>query len=173
MIEREAGSLADTVEPTFEGVYRAHHRDVLRYAALMIGDPDDAADITAEAFGRAFDAWRDGRGPHGRPLPWLLVIARRLILDRWRRRRLVRWLPILGDGHAAPGDGLARSEFWLWLDRLSAALPERQREVVFLRYRRDLSDEEIGTVMGLTPSGVRSLVARAIRGLREHPELLT
>jgi RNA polymerase sigma factor (sigma-70 family) len=159
--------------PTFEEVYRRHHRDVLRYAALMLRNPDDAADVTSEVFGRAFDAWREGRGPNGRALPWLLVICRRLVVDRWRRRRLIRWLPI-GPGGAISGpDGTERSEFWLWLDRLAAALPERQREVIFLRYRRDLTDDEIGVVMGLTPSGVRSLASRAIRALRAHPELLT
>jgi RNA polymerase sigma factor (sigma-70 family) len=59
----------------------------------------------------------------------------------------------------------------MWLDRLAAALPERQREVVFLRYRRDMSDAEIGEVMGLSESGVRSLAARAIAALRNHPEI--
>ena len=55
---------------------------------------------------------------------------------------------------------------------MSRAIPDRQREVLVLRFRRDLSDEEIGEVMGLTASGVRSLVARAIQSLRNHPELL-
>jgi RNA polymerase sigma-70 factor, ECF subfamily len=156
---------------TFEDLYRAHHRDVVRYAALMLGDPDEAADVAADTFSRAFDAWQDDRGPIGRSLPWLLVIARRLIVDRWRRRRLIRWLPLpFGSTLPAPDDG-RRSEFWLWLDRLAAALPERQREVIFLRYRRDLTDAEIGAVMGLSESGVRSLAGRAIQSLRDHPEL--
>lgn len=159
--------------PTFEAAYRAHHRDVLRYAALMLRDPDDAADVAADAFTRAFAAWRDGRGPTGRPLPWLLVITRRLVLDRYRRRRLVRWLPLLhGERVAAPAsDGASAGEVWVWLGELAAALPERQREVLFLRFRRDLTDEEIGEVLGLSASGVRSLLSRAIHALREHPEL--
>jgi DNA-directed RNA polymerase specialized sigma24 family protein len=44
--------------------------------------------------------------------------------------------------------------------------------VLLLRYRGDLSDEAIGLVMGLTASGVRSLVARALAALRSNPELL-
>jgi RNA polymerase sigma factor (sigma-70 family) len=163
--------LAAPEPPTFEDVYAVHHRDVLRYAALMLRDPDDGADVAAEAFAQAFDAWRSGRGPTGRALPWLLLITRRLVIDRWRRRRRIRWLP-LGDGREARApDQRDRSEFWMWLDRLADALPERQREVIFLRYRRDLSDAEIGSVMGLSESGVRSLAARAITALRDHPEL--
>ena len=153
-------------------MYEAHHRGVLRYVALMLRDPDESADVTAEAFARAWDAVADGRGPTGRPLPWLLVIARRLIVDGWRRRRRIAWLP-LGDGSDQPApDRLVETEVWLWLDRLAAELPARQREVLFLRYRRDLTDSEIGEVMSLSPSGVRSLLGRAIARLREHPELL-
>ena len=78
-------------------------------------------------------------------------------------------LPI---GRSAPaGDAADRGEFWIWLAQLAAALPERQRELIFLRYREDLTDAEIGTVMGLSESGVRSLAARAIQSLRDHPEL--
>jgi RNA polymerase sigma-70 factor (ECF subfamily) len=158
--------------PTFEELYAAHHRDVLRYAALMLRDPDEAADVAAEAFTRAFAAWSTERGPGGRPLPWLLLITRRVVVDRWRRRRLISWLPILDGARLAAPDRTAESDFWLWLDRLAEALSERQREVIYLRYRRDLTDEEIGQVMSLSASGVRSLLARAIRALRDHPELL-
>jgi RNA polymerase sigma factor (sigma-70 family) len=170
--EPPAHDASGQVEPTFEDVYQAHERDVLRYAALMLRDPDDAADVTAEAFARAWDAWNDDRRPAGRPLPWLLVIARRLIVDGWRRRRRIAWLPIADRDELVAPDRLVESEFWLWLDDLAAALPPRQREVLYLRYRRDLADTEIGDVMGLSASGVRSLLARAIRSLREHPELL-
>lgn len=156
---------------TFEDVYAAHHRDVLRYASLMMRDPEDGADVTGDAFAQAFDAWRSGRGPAGRALPWLLLITSRLVIDRWRRRRLIRWVPLVGGRSAVATDGRERSEFWLWLDRLADALPERQREVIFLRYRRDLTDAEVGAVMGLSESGVRSLAARAITALRDHPEL--
>lgn len=157
---------------SFEALYAAHERDVLRYAALMLRDPDEAADVTAEVFARAWDAWTDDRRPTVRPLPWLLVIARRLIVDGWRRRRRIGWLP-LGERLDVPApDRMVEAEFWLWLDELAAALPVRQREVLFLRYRRDLTDAEIGAVMGLSASGVRSLLARAVQGLRDHPELL-
>jgi DNA-directed RNA polymerase specialized sigma24 family protein len=52
-------------------------------------------------------------------------------------------------------------------------LTARQREVLVLRYQRDLTDADIGSVMRLSESGVRSLVARALAILRSHPELLS
>jgi RNA polymerase sigma factor (sigma-70 family) len=169
-----AAQLPDPAEASsFEDVYRRHERDVVRYLTLLLGRPEEAEDVAADTFGRAFEAWRDGRGPAGRPLPWLMTIARRLAMNRWRRRRLIQWLPLpIGRHDPRPEASAADREFWLWLDALARALPERQREVLVLRYRRDLDDAEIGEVMGLSTSGVRSLRARAIQSLRDHPELL-
>lgn len=159
---------------TFEQVYRDHYRDVQRYVLLMVGRPDEVDDIVGDTFQRAFAAWRAGRGPAGRSLPWLLLIARRIVTDRWRRARLIRWLPLGGSAASEPRDAdtaTDRSEFWLWLGQLARVLSDRQREVVYLRYQRDLTDEEIGEILGLSASGVRSLLARAIAALRQHPEL--
>ena len=159
---------------TFEQVYRDHYRDVQRYVLLMVGRLDDVDDVVGDTFQRAFTAWRSGRGPAGRALPWLLLIARRIVTDRWRRARLIRWLPLGGSAASEPraADSEAdRSEFWVWLGQLAQVLSDRQREVVYLRYQRDLTDEEIGEILGLSASGVRSLLARAIAALRQHPEL--
>ena len=159
---------------TFEAVYRDHYRDVERYVLLMLGRPDDADDVVADTFQRAFAAWRSGHGPAGRALPWLLLIARRIVTDRWRRSKLIRWLPIGGPAApepAGPDSTTDRTEFWLWLGELARVLPERQREVIYLRYQRDLTDGEIGDILGLSASGVRSLAGRAIAALRTHPEL--
>jgi len=168
-------ALAEAPAESFEAVYRDHYRDVYRYVLLSLRRPDDADDVVADTFDRAFTAWRSGHGPAGRALPWLLVIARRIIVDRWRRERLIRWLPFTTDRSthdpADANDMGARAEFWVWLDQLAKALPPRQREVVFLRYQRDLSDEEIGEILGLSASGVRTLASRAIAALRTHPEL--
>ena len=160
---------------TFEAVYRDHYQDVYRYVLLSTRRPHDVEDIVADTFDRAFAAWRSGHGPAGRALPWLIVIARRIVVDRWRRSRLLSWLPFVSGAPAYEridtADDREQTEFWLWLARLAEALPARQREVVYLRYQRDLSDGEIGEILGLSSSGVRTLVSRALATLRQHPEL--
>jgi RNA polymerase sigma-70 factor (ECF subfamily) len=159
---------------TFEAIYRDHYRDVYRYVVLSLRGSDDVDDVVADTFQRAFAAWRSGHGPAARALPWLLVIARRLMVDRWRRERLIRWLPFADRSMVEAvedDDPGGRAEFWIWLGELSRALPAKQRDVVFLRYQRDLTDEEIGEILGLSASGVRTLVSRALARLRQHPEL--
>jgi len=180
-------NLLDARATSFEAVYTAHYRDVFRHVIFATRGRDDVEEIVAETFARAFAAWRSGQGPAGRPLPWLLVIARRIVTDRWRRGRLIGWLPLPDgmrptrvdwDGRRAtelepesPDDATGVAEFWLWLDALSRALPGRQRDVIFLRYQHDLSDEDIGEILGLSASGVRTLVSRALSRIRTHPEL--
>jgi RNA polymerase sigma factor (sigma-70 family) len=175
VLERVGDTRAVEVsDEAFEALYRQRYRDIYRYVLLMLRSADDAEDVAGETFQRAYAAWAAGHGPAGAPLPWLLLIARRLVLDRARRRRLISWLPL---GLLKPADEPAagaetgRAEFWLWFDRFARELPTRQREVLILRYQRDLDDESIGEILGLSASGVRSLSARACEALRRNPEI--
>jgi RNA polymerase sigma-70 factor (ECF subfamily) len=158
----------------FAALYRQRYRDVYRYALLMLRSAEDAEDVTADAFQRAYAAWDSGHGPEGQALPWLLLITRRLVIDKTRRRRLLSWLPLanLQPTHepAVEAD-TARTELWLWFERFARELPARQREVLILRYQRDLDDAAIGEILGLSASGVRSLVGRACATLRRNPEI--
>ena len=159
---------------TFEELYRERYRDVYRYALLMLRNRHDAEDVAGEAFHRAYTAWQSGHGPSGGALPWLLLIARRLVIDRGRRRRLLSWLPLasLNPAHEPSDEAeTGRTEFWLWFDRFARELPWRQREVLILRYQRDLDDEAIGEILGISASAIRSLVARACAALRRNPEI--
>lgn len=153
----------------FERVYALHYRDVYRYLVGLTRSLDDAEEITSETFERALRAWDPVPEP---PLPWLLLTARRLATDRWRRARRLAQIALGIRSEARADAGERQSEFWLWFDALAAVLTERQREVLLLRYQRDLIDADIGSIMGISESGVRSLVARALDVLRSHPELL-
>jgi RNA polymerase sigma factor (sigma-70 family) len=156
----------------FASLYQRHYRDVFRYVLALVRSHDEAEDVTAEAFERAYQAWTVEGFPRERGLPWLLLTARRISTDRWRRLR--RRTRVGRDAHPRRSDGIGhdRTEFWLWFEALAEALTDRQREVLVLRYQRDLSDADIAVVMDLSESGVRSLIARALERLRSHPELL-
>jgi RNA polymerase sigma factor (sigma-70 family) len=156
-------------ERAFEPVYALHYRDVYRYLLGLTRSPADAEEIAAETFERALRAWSRVPEP---PLPWLLLTARRVATDRWRRTRRLR-LIVLGMRIRSSADaGEKQTEFWLWFDAIAGVLTDRQREALLLRYQRDLTDADIGSIMGLSESGVRSLVSRALDVLRSHPELL-
>lgn len=153
----------------FETVYRAHYRDVYRYILATTRASAEAEDVVSETFARAYAAWTTVPEP---ALPWLLLTARRITTDRWRRLRTLAGI----GGRLRPTSptdaGERATEFWLWFDAVSRVLTDRQREVLVLRYQRDLTDADIARIMSLSESGVRSLTARALDALRQHPELL-
>jgi RNA polymerase sigma factor (sigma-70 family) len=152
----------------FEPVYALHYRDVYRYLLGLTRSSDDAEEIASETFERALRAWDRVPEP---ALPWLLLTARRIATDRWRRARRLAQIA-LGLREARADASERQTEFWLWFEALAGVLTDRQREVLLLRYQRDLTDADIGSIMGISESGVRSLVARALDVLRSHPELL-
>jgi RNA polymerase sigma-70 factor (ECF subfamily) len=163
-----ARSDSEAADPREEFVYMRHRDEIFRYVSVLTGDPDAAADIVAETFARAVVAARAGTLPDW-PVPWLLVTSRRLATDRWRRLMTgLKVRPLLAhrDDH-----GIDEAEARVWLSQVCRILGRRQREVIALRYVSDLSDRDIGKVMGISESGVRSLVSRAIERLRQHPEI--
>jgi RNA polymerase sigma factor (sigma-70 family) len=172
----EAGFVDPGQPPTtvrfleFERAYDTHYRDVYRYVLSLTLSVEDAEEITADTFERALRRWSE---VPDRPIAWLLLAARRLAIDRWRRARRLARILVAGRPIRSGATDVLDPDFDTWFASLGSVLTARQREVLVLRYQRDLTDADIGSVMGLSESGVRSLVARALAVLRAHPELLS
>jgi RNA polymerase sigma factor (sigma-70 family) len=148
-----------------EHVHAQHGQQLWGFVRrLGVGD-DEAGDITQEALLRLWRACRDGEPPD-RPAAWAFRTAYRLAMDRHRLRR--RWLSFLSRQTATGRDPReARDELlavWAEVDRL----PERQRQVLYLRYRADLTFEDIGKVLGIDTSSARSNGSRGIASLRDR-----
>ena len=74
----------------------------------MLRDPELAADLTQDAFIKAYRAHDTLEDPaHARA--WLYQIAHRVALDEIRRRKIVRFLPWTGESH---GDAPRRPSIW-------------------------------------------------------------
>ena len=156
----------------FEEMYIAAWPRLCRYAWLLVRHHEDAEDVASEAVRRAYGAWQAGRRPGGDPIPWLFLIARRIVIDR-NRRRVPHWLSLsAADDPPAPGDSIGRVEAAVWFDQLRGFLSQRQHEAIALRFLFDLPDDQIGRIMGLSAAGVRTHVSRGLAALRKRPEVL-
>jgi RNA polymerase sigma-70 factor (sigma-E family) len=151
---------------SFEEFAAARLASLLRYAALLSGDREEARDIVQEVLARALVKWgRIGsvQDPYG--------YVRRMVTNEFlslRRRRRV-WTVPLGpeavDGASAPrASEHAEPDDELW--RLLMRLPRQQRAVIVLRYYESLSDLEIAEVLGCRTGTVRSNASRALAALR-------
>ena len=99
------------------------------------------------------------------PKSWAYRAIYRLAMDEHRlRRRLAGLRNLLGSPVREPRvhDISDRIAVWSEVDRL----PVRQRQVIYLRYRSDLTFEEIGEVLGITSSAARSHASQATATLR-------
>ncbi|MEJ3653329.1 sigma-70 family RNA polymerase sigma factor [Actinomycetes bacterium KLBMP 9759] len=156
-------------------LYRAHVDDVIGYLARRCPDAHDVADLTADTFVTAIDTAHRFDPRRGRPVAWLLGIARHVLLRHLRsratERRAVarisgRRLLDTSDIHRLEEriDAERRAQRLLGdLDRLSA----REREVVELVDRAGLTTPEAARALGVTTGVVR------IRRHRAHTRLRT
>lgn len=156
--------------PALDDVARALLPGLLRYARVLTGDGEVAADLVQEVLLRAHVRW-NRIAVLDRPDLYL----RRMVTNEhlsWRRRWHVRTIRPAADdvlaAHVAPqadhAAQVAQNEaMWQQL----AALPPRQRSVLVLRYYEGLDDTEIATVLGTSGATVRSHASRALAALRE------
>lgn len=98
------------------------------------------------------------------PRAWAFRSIYRLAMDEYRlRRRIALMVGRLAVHRSEPERHVSdRIAVWTEVDRL----PERQRQVIYLRYRADLAYEEIGQALGITAGAARSHAAQAIERLR-------
>ncbi|HYM97616.1 MAG TPA: sigma factor [Candidatus Sulfotelmatobacter sp.] len=94
MIATSTADDAARFEQSFRTLYTSEVPIVLRYLRASVANAVEAEALCAEAFLRAWVAWPRFRGQPGEARPWLLRIARNLVIDRHRRRRLLRIFPL-------------------------------------------------------------------------------
>lgn len=148
---------------------REFYVPVYRFIAQQVPSPDDAADLTQEAFLRAqrsfgqFDPAREFA-------PWIFTIARRTLADFYRQRENQHEL--LEDAHADPGpDPRERLDSVEGADRIwehVKRLKPRYHQVLLLHYRENLSLKETAAAMGLTTVHVKVLLFRARAALKHR-----
>jgi RNA polymerase sigma-70 factor (ECF subfamily) len=129
----------------------------------------DADDLFQETWLRVVRA-RRRFDPRLRFSTWLFQIANNLCRDRFRRgAAAARGRDALAE--LPPGAPDLDPGLRLDLARRLAGLPDRLREVLVLRYYRDLGEREIAELLGIPPGTVKSRLHAALRALREAEEV--
>lgn len=147
----------------FAAWYGSTYPRVRRSLTLAVGDAELADEATAEAFARALERWQHVRGL-GAPHAWVHTVGLNLVRSTLRRRRLERrWAARQQVVHEPPPP---EPDGPLW--RAVAALPERMRVAVALRYVADLTEQQVADAMGITRGAVASTLSHARARLAEH-----
>lgn len=159
---------AATLEaPTLEALLAQFQAPLLRYAARLIRDEDEAQDVVQEVFVKYHNSPPAGR--EGKQLSvWLYRVAHNLCIDRIRKESRMRAQAVqmpLPD-HAPPASAaLMAEDTRRELDRLLGRLNDNQRTVVILKIQEGKSYKEISEITGLTVSNVGFLIHTAMKKL--------
>ena len=139
-------------------IVEEHYESVLAYCRRHAPSGEDALDATQETFlrfVRSLPKYRD----RGKPLAFLMTIARNACADSYRRRGR-SWEP-LDEETPAPAAGSSDAV----RDAL-LALPGEQREVLELRYDQGLRVNEVARVLGVSRFAAGRRISAALEALR-------
>jgi RNA polymerase sigma-70 factor (ECF subfamily) len=137
-------------------------------ARYILKDPSEAEDACQEAFVKLWHK-QDSIDPE-KIKPWLMKVTRNGCLDRLRRRHpaeeLQEWHQ--PDAAAGPMQGMQQQELGVRLKATINGLKEPYRSLVVLRDVHQHSYEEVGAVLELSSSQVKTYLHRARKQLREQ-----
>jgi RNA polymerase sigma-70 factor (ECF subfamily) len=141
-----------------ESLYRSRYERFLRVAVAITRDEATAHDAVQDAFARALKGLRgfDGRGPL-EAWVWKIVVNAALAAVRRPLDERVPELPA-----PPPAEDAAGIRTWV------AALPDRQRLVVFLRYYADLDYRSIARALDIEVGTVSATLSAAHTALRRQ-----
>jgi RNA polymerase sigma-70 factor (ECF subfamily) len=161
----------------FVAFYDRYEAAVCGFLTRRAGDPELAADLSAEVFAAVFSAARRYRPQSPSAAPWLFTIAQNTLSRSVRRGRVesraryrlgirdaLEFTPDVLDGieTMAAGDG--------WLLALLERLPADQRDAIRARVIEERPYGEIATEMDTSPLVIRKRVSRGLASLREKLE---
>ena len=159
----------DTAGAFIEDLFARHHGEIYAYLLRMLRDGELAADLTQDAFVKAYRNYDTLEKPEN-ARAWLYQIAHRVALDELRRRKIVRFFPWTGEsrGSAPSAEHLAMDARLSGdLQRALARIPERQRAALLLAELHDLTGLELAAALGVSHVAARALLTRARESLRQ------
>lgn len=160
---------ASTEEIDWESVVSNELPRLYNYFRYRLGDESVAEDLTAVVLEKAWLKRHRYRRDRAAFSAWLFAIAKNEVVANLRKRRIS--IPI---SLAEPATGetaehiLEHAQDLQTLSQLLADLPERERELVSLKFGADLNNREISTLTGLSESNVGTLLSRVLQKLREQ-----
>ena len=157
-------------EPAFDDLYRQYYARVYAYLRFRVGSIEVAEDLVSQVFERALTHLADLQSAAAVGA-WLFRIARNCATDYFRRLRPASSLDTLIDSshprECSPEEMIVAEEERARLLILLKRLPEREREVIGLKFVACLQNREIARVLNMPEGTVGSLLHRTLARLRD------
>jgi RNA polymerase sigma-70 factor, ECF subfamily len=154
-------------------IFDSYYDRIYSYIYRRTGQSSLCEDLAAEVFVRLLEAIKTGRGPRTSLLAWLYRVAHNLVVDHYRQQSkavmqtLEEWLV------SVPDNPTQRVETEMVQEQLRSAvgrLTLDQQQVVVLKFVEDLSNAQVGMILGKPEGAIKSLQHRALAALRRQFE---
>lgn len=154
-----------------DAIFRTEAADLYRFIERHVHQPTLAEDLTSAVFLKALHWLQHDRGTAS-VRGWLYATARSLIADYWREHAQLPLVPLeAADDVSVPvvgsaGSGQQKAQLaavQARIQHLLDGLPERERDILTLRYLQGYSTAEVADRFGLSANHVRVLQFRALR----------
>lgn len=164
-LDQLLAAMAAGDQEAFAQLYTAARAAVFGFALAILRSRQDAEDVTQETFVRAF-LGADGYRSSGKPMAWLLTIAKHLSYEKHRGAGRIVALPDTAWLEAAAGE--LSPEERVVVRAAMECLSDEERQIVTLHAVSGLKHREIGDLLGLPLPTVLSKYHRALKKLRSE-----
>ena len=154
----------------FEELLRRFEIPLLQYATRITGNNERARDVVQETF---IKFQRNGAVAPEKTPTWLFTVCRNGALNVCRKERRITFLDediieSREDEQPMPFERIEQREASGFLMKILATLPERQQEVLQLKFQNDLSYQQIAEITKTTANSVGVLIHTALKTLRQR-----
>ena len=155
----------------FTALYEEHMAYVFRYINYRVGNRNEAEDLTSVVFEKALAAFHRYDSNKSAPQTWLLTIARNTVTDHLRKSSKRKTMPLdnaigVESADPSPPEETERREEYERLQVCLAVLPQREQEIISLKFGAELNNRQIASVVGISENNVGTILFRAIGKLR-------
>lgn len=164
------------IQKVLKGNKQAYEHIINKYKNPLYGTilrmtkhPEDAQDLVQEAFIKVYHQLEkyDGKGSFS---SWLYRVAINHCLDEFRKKKYkVKHTEMKEDtvvNDKSPEVIFLKKEKHRQLERLITTLPEDERLIILMRYRNELSYQEMSDILGIPVSHIRNKLHRAKNKMR-------
>ena len=144
-----------------EKIYRDYHGKVFGYIRSKINSVQDAEDITADVFVKAFEKLDSFDESKASLSTWIYTITRNTLTDYFRTRKEFAEIPETMEADTSLEDDVCNTEMLEVLAKTLETLDERERDIIILRFYSGKTLREISSQMGISYAYVKVLQNKA------------
>ena len=149
-----------------EKIYRDYHGKVCGYICSRINDSQDAEDIASNVFVKVFEKLDGFDESRASLSTWIYTIARNTLTDYYRTKKQFVELSEAQESDFSVEDEICNEEMLGRLADALESLPERERDIVILRYYSGRTLKEIAGRLGISYAYVKTLQNKALAKLK-------